>query len=148
MIATRNFLDTGPDSGHVYVGDPDAHLFPPARPAPVMPPACVPGLPDAVVAILLEAHKRHISMGLYSHREATAPKYAISGSAEHYRKGALENAAKATAIVHALRDAAHYSDADALRGKAAALEEALHAVPAELEERMDLMDAAIPGGWL
>lgn len=117
----------------------------PARPAPVMPPACVPGLPDAVVAILLEAHGRHVSAGLYSHREAITSAHGLSGTAEYYRKRTLENAAKATAIVHALRDAGHYADADALRENAAALEDALHAVPADLEERMDLMDAALPG---
>lgn len=60
MIATLSFLDTGPDDGSAYVGDPEAHLFGPAQQRP-------------------------------------------------------------------------------------AEEEALHAVPADLEERMDLMNAALPG---
>ena len=118
----------------------------PAHPAPVMPPACVPGLPDAVVAILLEAHADVICSGKTWLDMSTDP--TMTNRAYYRRAIAVQHAARAVAITHALRDAGHHTEADALRAKAAALAEALHVVPAEMLERMDLMDKAIPGGWL
>lgn len=103
-----------------------------ARPAP--------GLPDAVVTILREAHRGHVSMGnYYIERSREQP------DRTWYRRDAVQETARATAIVHALRDAGHHAEADELRGKAAALNEALHAVPEDMQERMDLMDLAVPG---
>ncbi len=142
MISTRDFLATGPDDGSAYIGDPEANKYAPVRPAPVMPPACVPGYPEVVILALWDAHEAHVALGWAHYRftsDETRPQRIM------HRQLAVLAAARATAVVQCLRDAGHHADADALRENAAALEEALHAVPADLEERMDLMDAALPG---
>lgn len=114
MIGTKSFLDSGPRNGSAHIGDPEAQMGVPDRPAPVMPPACVPTaaptMTAGTVALLSQYHARLVAL-VRLHRTCTEGQVFL---ASVYRVWVAEDQDTARRIARELRDARHGDVADRL----------------------------------
>lgn len=115
MKATKAFLDSGPDAGSAHIGDPEAQMGVPVRPAPVMPPACVPDaaptMTAGTVSILIQYHAQLVAL-VKTHRGGMEGRHPTLASV--YRGWVAEDQDTARFIVRELRDAGRSDVADRL----------------------------------